>query len=219
MAYVTIAEIQESAYQDVSADATPLTNLIPRASRLFDHAAGVAPAYFEPYVSGDASARKFWGNGTDFLRVDPYQAASITDVSMPTGFTVPSYLECNPDARPEQGTRGEFFLRRVYGDNESLFESLQERNQFFDAEFSGEFDYVGWPAGIKVTVTAKWGWGACPADVKQAVIETIIAIWRRRDPAFLRATNLEQTPLAIDALPPSAKLIADSYRAAQAIFA
>lgn len=40
----------------------------------------------------------------------------------------------------------------------------------------------GWPLGEEITVTAKWGWPAVPAAIKQATIEWT-AIWRGESPA------------------------------------
>lgn len=223
--YATTAEVRLYGYQSLSTDEPLLNALITRASRLFDNAAGKPKDYFgAAAASPSATARKFWGNGTDYLRLDPYLipagVTSITTVAMPTGFTVPGYLEANHHSRAELNMPGEFCLVRTYGDNESRFSALSERGDLFPAEFSGELDYVGWPDGIKVTVTAKWGWDAVPEDVKEATIETVIAIWRGRDAGFARAVGVEGAGVVIgEALPQRAREVAERYRAGRFAFA
>lgn len=45
-----------------------------------------------------------------------------------------------------------------------------------------------WPAAMygrpQVQVTAKWGWAAVPAPVKQATLQVVSELWRRKDAPF-----------------------------------
>ena len=218
--YVTAAEVYAYAYQKVTGDEALLTALIPRASRLFDREAGLPDNYFAAYVDPTAAGqRDFWGDGTDYLKIDPYLSTLTPTISMPSGFTAPDFIEATHQSRPRLCVPGEFFLVRTYGDNAMRFSGLSDRRDLFPADFSGNLDYVGWPDGIRVQVTAKWGFDAVPEDVKEAVIETVVTIWRSRDTAFARAVAIDTNTLLFDALPPRAKLIAERYRASKFAFA
>jgi len=200
--YVTTAEVRAYGYQSLASDDAILAPIITRASRLFDTETRRAVNYFAKGDAGQvASARKFWGRGTDYLKLDPYLTGTITTVTMPAGYTVPTYLEANHNARPELNMPGEFYLIRTYGDNE-------ERSFSHINRYSG-----GWPESVRVTITAKWGWDAVPDDVKEAVAETVINIWRTRDMAFARAVGVEGVAVINDPLPPRARMIADQYKA------
>jgi hypothetical protein len=41
-----------------------------------------------------------------------------------------------------------------------------------------------WQAGVPYTVSASYGWGAAPADIKQACLEIAVAIYRGRDAGY-----------------------------------
>lgn len=218
--YITTAEARAYAYQSVTADDAILGAILTRVSRIFDTYCGLPPNYF---AKGDpvqvASARKFWGDGTDYLKLDPLLSTPAPTISMPSGFTNPPFLQSNPYQNARLQQIGEFFLVRVYGDNESRYSALNEGRDYFFAEFANQVDYVGFPAGIRVTVTAKWGWDNVPDDVKEAVLETTVAIFRNKDQAFARVVNLETSQVFNDVMPPKAKMIADRYRLGKAMFA
>jgi len=218
--YATVSDARAYGYQSLTSDEGLFASLITRASRLFDGACALPDNYFaKGETSQDATARKFWGKGTDYLSLDPYLANSITEVTMPDAFTVPAYVEARPDSRPELALVGEFKLIRLYGENESRLEALGAEIDNYDVEFPREFDYLGWPSGICVTVTAKWGWDAVPSDVIEAVLEIVTAIWRGKDQAFARVVNLENSTVINDPIPARARLVAERYRRARAMFA
>lgn len=219
--YVTETDIQTHGFQLGSRDTARVASLCELFSRLFDRAAGVAPNYFTPVATdATATARVFWGDGTDLLKLWPYQSNSITTVTMPTGWTVPEYVELS--AQPDRSNGFDFGLLRTYGDNDSRFNfvaSGQNDGAVFALDFSGDLR-VGWPDGIKVTVTAKWGFDAVPADVKLAVIESVIQGMRGMDQAYMRVTNLDtNTVTNAGALTPRAQMVAEQYRAMRASFA
>lgn len=218
--YATIEDARLYGYQSTDDDDEILEAAITRASRLFDRYCGFKAGYFaKGSASQVASARKFWGDGTDYLEIDPYLSSPAIAVAMPTSYTVPPYLETRNLPRTDDGQG--FFLRRTYSDNESSFQFIKDAawDENAGALFAANINTVGWPEGVKVTVTAKWGFDAVLEDVKEAVLETAIAIWRGRDQAFSRVVNLESNLQVVDAMPARAKLIADRYRMARGMFA
>lgn len=218
--YVTMDQVRAYVYQSQDADEEFFTRIITRASRIFDMAASLPDGYFSKgSIAQTSSTRYFWGDGTDYLKIDPYLSSPAPVVTMPTGFAVLNYVEVNPNKNPRQNMAGEFYLSRRYGDNYSTFAALNERRDYFFAEFSNQVDYVGWPAGIRVGVTAKWGWDSTPAEVQEAVLETVASIWRSKDQGFARAVAVDGIAVINSPLPPRAQLIADSYRTATRMFA
>jgi hypothetical protein len=97
--------------------------------------------------------------------------------------------------------------------------ALQERRDYFYAEFSNQIDYIGWPAGIAVTVAAKWGWDSTPQDVQEAVLEMVALMFRSRDQAFARAVAIDGNIVVNSAMTPRAQAIADGYSRGRAMFA
>ena len=222
--YATIEQARAYGYQSTEADDAILGDILPRASRVFDQACGLPPGYFDAYDGvAEAAARKFWGSGTNYLPVSPYLSTYTPTVALPTGWDTPTFVESNPFAHPQQATsNGEFFLVRTYGDDESRFEGLHSVGNDLGSNFALDLSsglQFGWPEGIKITVTAKWGWDAIPADVTEAVLEITMAIWRGRDGAFAKVVNLGDSQTIFGALPDRARLIADKYRMGRMVFA
>lgn len=217
--YANIWEVRQQAYHSQESDEPLLASLITRMSRLFDAEAGLPDGYFAEVDSDTAaSSRNFYGDGTDYLRIDPYLQATAPTATMPTGWTVPSYIASNPlvtSPRLKQNA-GEFFLVRVYGDDGARLSSYTDQPESFASE---SLSQVGWPAGIKVSISAKWGWLATPEEVRQAVIEMTVAAWRGRDVAFARATAIDGQVLFSDPLTARAREIARGYRQGRAMFA
>lgn len=223
--YVTIEEVQLHLFQGADRDTPRLESLIEYNSRLLDKACGLQSGYFAKSADGaSATARVFWGDGTDLLKLDPYViqsgTTSITGVTMPTGWTVPAYVELGTQSLRSDDF--DFGLVRTYGDDGArlgFLTSTSDDGSAFALDLSGDLS-VGWPSGVKVTVTAKWGYLETPADVKLAVIEMVIASLRGADQAYARTTNLDtNTVTNASALTPRAQLIADRYSNARAAFA
>lgn len=160
--------------------------LIERASRFFDLLCGVDPGYFEAAES-TASSRVFYGDGTHYLRLDRYVPNSLdTSITLPEGYTAPEFIE-------RQG----YLIISSSGVLSSRF---------------APFPCIGgWTSGVPVTVSAKWGFEATPEDVKLAVIELAINLWRELDPANIKLVNLEGQPLR-EKYPPRVWEIARRYR-------
>lgn len=219
--YATIGQARDYGYQSQDEDETILIDIIKRASRIFDTYCGLPAGYFDRVpASTAASTRYFWGDGTDYLQVDPYLTATTPTVTLPTGYSTLTWIEVNPltTTKRNQMSAGEFYLCRTYGDNASRLPSLSDRREDFFSQFSSDIGSIGWPSGIRATVSAKWGWAATPDDVREAVLETTIAIWRNKDQAFARAVAIDGNFLINDVMPPRARLIADRYRIGKVLF-
>jgi hypothetical protein len=219
-AYVTIEDIQTHGFQLDQRDSARIESIAEMISRLFDQACGLPGGYFDKYADGaSATARIFYGNGTDTLDIDPYKTSSITSVAMPTGWTVPSYLELN--SQTLRANDLQFGLVRTYGDNASRFSALTSHTITEEgANFNQFYVPEGWPDGIKVTVTAIWGYDAVPMEVKLACIESTIAALRGMDQAYMRVTNLETNQVSnASALTPRAQMLADGFNNSRVSFA
>ena len=218
--YVTLAQARAYTYQSQTADEPLLTDLIERASRIFDSACSLPDEYF---LAGDpsqaATERYFWGDGTDFLAIDPHLSSYDPMAVMPTGFQTLGYTYVNPYQRARTYNPQEFQLVRTYGESGSRVRALQERRDYFFAEFSEQIDYTGWPDGIRVAVTAKWGWDETPADVQEAVLEMVALMFRSKDQAFARAVAIDGNVVVNSAMTPRAQMIADGYARGRAMFA
>lgn len=196
MAYCTPAEVREAGTQitangPVAATDTYLTKLIERASRFFDSVVGVSPQFFE--AAGDtATARTFYGDGTNFLRLDAYVTGTLVEaVTVPDGYDVPTFIEKD----------GFLVLTTTEG---NLTHALTPFPSWYR---SGS----GWWSGLPITVTAKWGYEVTPADVKLAVIELTINLLRETDLAAIKLINTEGLAIR-EKLPPRVRAIAELYR-------
>lgn len=200
--YCTTAEVRRRMAGRSGAGGTATTNALPedeltalieQASRFFDLECGVEPGYFDP-AEDTATSKTIYGNGTNYLRLPPYVPGSLnTPISMPDGYTVPSFTEQNG------------FL--VITTSSGVLPPFQH---FHNCLWSG------WPSGVAVTVSARWGFAATPADVKMAVIELVINLKRETDPADLKLTDLEGQPLR-EKIPPRVFEIATKYRVSSGV--
>lgn len=170
-----------------------LEALIEQGSRMFDLECGVLEGYFNPVAIPIAQAKTFYGNGTNYLKLPPYVPGSLNpDITLPDGYTVPTFTEQN-DGRS-------FYLILNSGGVLPPFDRFH--NHFWG----------GWNSGVAVTVSAVWGFRETPADVKMAVIELVLNLWRETDPNNLRLINLENQPLR-ERIPPRVMEVAKHYRA------
>lgn len=199
MAYCTKEQVR-AAGTGITASSSPpatdslLTDLIESASRFFDLEAGVKPGYFEP-AGLTATARTFYGDGSNYIKLDPYVEGSLSStITMPEGYTVPSYAERNGHL--------------VITTSDGLHPPFRG---FYNSTWSG------WPTGVGVTVTARWGYAATPADVRQAVIELVINLLRETDPAALKLVNIDGWPVR-EKCPPRVLEIAKKYRSKGVMF-
>lgn len=160
-----------------------LDALIVRASRMFDQQCGVADEYFEA-AEDTASNRTFYGNGTNFLRVGPYVAGSLnTTLTYPDGYTDLEFIEKDD------------YLVRVDSSGVRL----------------ATHSCGGWYENVPIIVSARWGYESTPEDVKAAIIELVINLWRETDPAMLKLVSIDNQPLR-EKLPPRVAEIARKRR-------
>jgi hypothetical protein len=197
MSYCSKTEVRRRMFGGSGAGGSATTSALPdaeldawieQASRFFDLECGVEPGYFE--AAGDtATSKTIYSNGTNYLRLPPYVTGSLnTAITLPDGYTVPSFIEQD----------GFLVLTTSTG-------VLPPFQHFHDSLWGG------WPSGVAVTVSARWGFAATPADVKMAVIELTINLERETDPASLRLKDLEGQPLR-EKIPPRVLEVAKKYR-------
>lgn len=189
MAYVTTVEVRRRASggsgSGGSATATALPE--PELEALIEQAS----RYFDlvcgvapeyfEAAEDTATERVFRGQGLNYLHLDPYIPGTLT-ATYPDGYTIPDFEE-------RQG-----YLVVTSGG------------------FAPPFTYSsGWHSGIAITVSAKWGFQEVLPEVKNAVIELTLNLWRETDPATVKLVGLEGQPLRED-LPPRVKNICRKLR-------
>lgn len=193
MSYPTASEARLYAYQynaegsqGRAADDELFPLLATRASRLFDTLCNRPAGYFAvANMEGSAPAtedRIFYGDGTNYLLVDPHPGTiDSDDVEMPDTYTVPSFI-----------------------DKDGYLVITDSRGRLA-SHFCSSYWWTGWPDGCPVTVTSIWGFAEIQEDVKEAVLELIIAMWRSKDSAFLKAIDLENQQVINEAIPKRTK--------------
>lgn len=164
-----------------------LDALIEQASRMFDLECGIPEGYFNPVEIPVATAKTFYGDGGNYLQLPPYLPGTLS-ISVPSDYTTPTYAEQN----------GHLVLTTESG-------LLPPFNRFYN------LSWPGWWSGVAVTVSAVWGWRETPQDVKAAVIEWVLNLWRETDPAAVKLVGLEGQPLR-EPIPPRVKAIARKWR-------
>lgn len=218
MPYATFANVKALGFELDSTEQTKFDSLLlPAASRLIDRACEVADGFFDK-AGEDAEERTFYGDGTDYLLLPPFVGASVAEVALPEGYDAldaSDYFEAT-DSR-------NFYLVRQYGSTRLSLADAQGwfANGVLPVWPVGPFDLVtnnfrslargGWPRGVAVTVTARWGWAAVPPEVVQATVETALRMWRGTDEASAKVSDVDQQGEP-PALGPAARLVADKYR-------
>lgn len=147
------------------------TLLATAASRLFDKLTEV-PDDFYAVTSGSFVNRDFIGDGTAYLKLDPYTALNDTD---------PVLINDNTIDDPE------FTSENVpdYVNRDGMLVVLSKTNQGGNSRVMADnFRFTGWPDGGQIRVSAKWGFAAIPQDITFAVIQIALQMFRTSDPAF-----------------------------------
>ena len=201
MDYVTGEQVASLGHEfDPNNDRTAL--LVTAASRLFDKQVGVPDDFFAEGDTGEDPAytnRDFIGNGTAYLKLDPYIALNPTDpITINNGtILVPNYSTTNvPD----------YVMR-----NGSLVVIDRTLRRGFSS--TGINRYVGWPDGAQIRVSANWGFSEIPADVSIACAHIAIALYRTADPAISVISNAEGAATRIETIPKVARDIITENRA------
>lgn len=164
-----------------------LQKILDRATAIIDTYLGVAfPA------SGSPSTRIVYGDGTDYLVPPAFVTGSVTAVTAPTGYTVPTYTVID----------GVLIITRdglmgpLYG-SESLSARLYA-------------PLGGWLAGVPWTVAATFGYSATPDDIKECCLEIAVDLYRFRDAGSIKMVGVEGAGVVSGkGLPPTAKIILD----------
>ncbi len=220
MPYATFADVTALGFEVDASEQTKFDRLLlPAAARLIDRACEVADGFFEA-ASEEASEQTFYGDGSDYLSVPPFVAASVTEVALPAGY---SALEAG-DYYAASDPRGRaFYLVRQYGASRLPLTDAGAwmYNGLLPVFPVGPYDLVtnnfrasargeGWPRGVAVRVTARWGFGVVPAEVVLATVETAVRMWRQLDEAGAKVSDVEQqTPAALGTF---ARAVVDKYR-------
>jgi len=196
--YCSPIEVRRRAQGGAGAGGSATTNsltpaeleaLIEQASRMFDLECGVPERYFNPVEIPIATTKTIYGDGGNYLQVPPYLPGTLS-ISVPSDFTMPTYVEQN----------GYLVLTTEGG----LVPP-------FHVSSFARYAWPGWWSGVAITVSAVWGWRETPQDVKAAVIEWVLNLWRESDPATVKLVNLEGQPLR-ESIPPRVNLVARKWR-------
>ena len=161
--YVTAAELKAGAQESDASNTDSWEVLALAVSRMFDRECDVPDSYFMP-AAEEASERVFRGKGTEYVKLDPYLADSIDSLLVADEeFTVGG-----DDYYENEG----YLIFGVPTPESSQPSSIIIEN------------------GAVVTVSARWGFAAVPAEIRQACLEQGLFMWRRRDLAFTELSGV-----------------------------
>lgn|GEM_PF-5677280 len=133
-----------------------LAAMITRGSRAIDTYTRRDPETFAPAPT-EASARRFYGADSAVLLLSEFVADSIEEVTAPTGYMPEDYVE--------------FRRGQIRGLHTATTDKILTPR-------------VVWKKGVPFTVTARWGYAAIPADIKEALMQLVVRWWRSKDEAF-----------------------------------
>lgn len=139
-----------------------------------------------------ATNKIVYGDGTNYLRLPPYVPGTLNStLTLPSGYTAPAFIEQN----------GYLVLTSSNG----IAPPFERFNNLW---------WPGWWSGVPITISAIWGFPATPADVKHAVIEWTVNIWRDTDPSQLKIVGIDgQATVLREKAPPRVWEIARRYQA------
>jgi hypothetical protein len=152
------------------------TQLSEAASRLFDRMCEVPDDFFQ-VASDTATERTFLGNGANLIQVPPYLAGSLDSVLVAGDSTE---IEAS-----ELGTVPRQMLVWPGSSGATIPLFLTDPTNWPIYPRIGANARGGWPEGSVVTVTAKWGYEAVPADVRRACIMLAFQMYRQSDSAVM----------------------------------
>lgn len=161
--YVTAAELKASVQESDASNTDAWEALALAVSRLFDRECEVPDGFFSPALE-EPSERVFRGKGTEYIRLDPYISSSIDAISIDD-----EVITIDGDDYYEN----EGYL--IFGQppvSPGLPSSIVVAN------------------GSVVTVNARWGFAAVPAEIRQACIEQGLFMWRKKDLAFTELSGV-----------------------------
>jgi hypothetical protein len=191
--YVTIDELSPFTHE-LTGSTTVTDLLLTSASRLFDNLTEVPEDFYKAAPNPVAySSRVFYGDGTAYLRLDPFTALNtVTPVVVDAAFT---------------------YALPVYVTDTKRFQLIDAAHtKRLSDDFLPVDRYTGWQRSVAVTVSANWGFAAIPADLKIAVIHLAIHQWRTADPAFATISNAEGAAARSRTIPQIAQVTIDKYK-------
>lgn len=199
--YVT-SDLVASFGHESGALASPdaFDTLVTGASRLFDRLCEVEDDFFAP-AGDEESDKDFIGDGTAYLKLLPYTTLNAVDPVLINEGTIddPDFVATNIP---------------LYVARNGLLVVLDRTQRMSDGTyFNGVNRFTGWPDGVEIRVSAKWGFAAVPSDVQLACIHLCYQLWRRADPTFSAISGVEGNQASITfQVPPVAQAIIDKYR-------
>lgn len=152
--YATVAQLREYLKQAKTGAATD-----SELQNILDRATAIidgALGFSFAAYPASASARDVRGVGGVYLELPAYQAGSITSI----------YEVSDRGTSDESTTLVSDWLA------EETFRPYQV------------YRHSGWNDGAWYRVTAKWGYGAPPADIVEVTLEVAVNIWRAKDASF-----------------------------------
>lgn len=158
MSYASIAEFRQLMDQ-VPAGATEdalIQLCLDMASQIIDTQIGHA------WAAGVPGTAVVYGDGSAVLIPPTFVSGSVTLVSAPAAYSVPSYTEID----------GRLVTVDAGGVIQSPYYRIGWRNPYT------------WLPGVPYTVSASYGWGAAGNDILDACLEIAIAIYRGRDAGY-----------------------------------
>jgi hypothetical protein len=185
MAYITTTQLEVFGQEIDALLPSGQTLIISAASRMFDKLCEVSDEFFE--AAGAASDLTLYGDGTAYLKLPPY-------LSSPAPTIEAEDYDIEDDDWILQGQ----YMVWLSKTKRLSFDTTADR-------------YTGWHNQVPVVVTARWGFTATPDDVKFAVTQIALQMFRTADPAF---TAISQSGEANSApnVPTQALEIANKYK-------
>jgi hypothetical protein len=183
--YCTSEQIAGFGHEFAALSASSPTNvdlLVTAASRLFDNLTGVEIDFYAPAPDPAAyTVRNYYGNGTGYLPLDPYTELNPVEAVV----VDPDHAYDIPDYIEKDGMLIHY------------------------ATYVGK--NVGWNDGVRVAVSANWGFVETPADVQIACVHLAYHLWRTADPAFSQIVNLDNS-VAVRTVPEVAQQVVNAYK-------
>jgi hypothetical protein len=153
---LTIANTADAKIQDI----------LDRVTEIIDQELGYS------FGTAATSTRVVYGDGTDYLLPPAFVAGSVTGVTAPSGYSVPSYVELDGIL--------------VVKDSSGVLAPITGRSTL-----SGSIPTGNWLPGVPYTVSANFGYGSVPKDIVEACLEVAVRIWKGRDAGFSDVVGVE----------------------------
>lgn len=171
-----------------TAEREAIGRILDGVSAFVDTYCGRPPGHFNP-AAADASEKRVRGEGEHFLRLPVHVFDSIESVTL-RGVAIP------PKDYYESERNGWLYLENSAPGLESTFGDCFDRR---------------WLRGEPYRVIARWGYAATPADLQEAVRQTVVRIWQTNKGTFGQINP--ETGFVIErAMPPFAREVLDRYK-------